>query len=68
MVAEASTYIGKYALYQLDTHFSVWVEIRDAREVFGRKDYKVQPVEGNGHRWVSANALSSFLTSEEFQQ
>jgi len=33
------------------------VRIIDCREVFGRVDYLVEPIAGNGVRWVAADSV-----------
>jgi hypothetical protein len=34
------------------------VEILDVRDSFGRTDYKVKPVSGEGTRWVSSESVT----------
>jgi hypothetical protein len=48
--------VGKVAVLRVDG-FRVHVRLLDARLHWGRIDYLVTPVDGDGERWVSAERL-----------
>lgn len=56
-VADLSTYLGKTGLLRLHGLGFV-VAIKDVRRVFGRLDFMVHPIDGQGSDWVSASSVS----------
>ena len=54
--------IGKVGLWntgrrQGSMYMRARVTVLDARMVFGRQDYLIQPVDGEGSAWVDAGAV-----------
>ena len=41
----------------MDPGFSIAVRIIDTRTVFGRTDYKLEPISGRGSKWVESSAV-----------
>jgi hypothetical protein len=59
-VAELVAVIDRGGLLDLTADrvpLSVRVVVRDARRVFGRVDYLVEPTQGRGRAWVSADRV-----------
>jgi hypothetical protein len=59
-VAELAQLVGRVGLLDLTSDrvaISVRVTIHDAREVFGRRDVLVEPVEGRGRAWVALDRV-----------
>ena len=50
--------INKIGQWNTGKSMTVSVKIIDARRVFGRTDYKVEPVQGKGSAWVDAGMVS----------
>ena len=48
---------GQRALWGIDT-LKVLVDIRDIRDVFGRVDFLISPVDGSGEKWVQKGSLT----------
>lgn len=48
--------IGRRGTLTVDS-LTLTVDIRDARQVFGRVDYLVTPVDGGGEQWVSSDRV-----------
>jgi hypothetical protein len=51
-------FVGRAGLLRTDNNLTFAVEVLDAREVWGRLDYRVEPVAGNGSAWVSAERVT----------
>lgn len=51
---EKTELIGRLASLRVDD-FGFIVSIRDVREVYGRTDYLVIPLEGRGESWVASS-------------
>lgn len=51
--------IGKKGSLQFDHTISFFVEVTDARMVFGKLQYEVKPVEGFGTLWIKADRLTN---------
>jgi hypothetical protein len=61
---ELMTNVGSVAELAIERGgLRVLVRVLDAREVFGRTDYLVQPECGRGTAWVSADRLEHYLTA-----
>ncbi len=56
-VTEQAAKIGKQGLFHVEKGFKIVVVIQDVREVFGRLDYSIRPVEGVGSLWVSSERV-----------
>ncbi|MDE2101764.1 MAG: hypothetical protein KGL39_31245 [Patescibacteria group bacterium] len=54
---EKIKYIGKSALLNCGG-LKFNVEILDCRESFGRTDFQVKPVSGDGSKWVAQDSLT----------
>lgn len=54
---ELAEYVGREGLLRVD-HLSVTVRSLDAREVFGRLDVLVEPVQGTGQAWVAESRIT----------
>lgn len=50
--------IGKDAVYHEELGLKVKVKILDARQQFGRVDYQVMPLAGEGDAWVSESRVT----------
>ncbi len=50
---QLSDVLGAHAVVRIDK-LSIRVRIEDSREVWGRTDYRITPLAGSGHQWVSA--------------
>jgi hypothetical protein len=46
--------IGQIGLYHTLNGLSIAVTVTDARNAFGRIDYQITPVSGNGSAWIEA--------------
>lgn len=55
--AELVSVINSNGFLTVD-EFRIKVKIKDARTVFGRTDYLVEPIEGEGEKWVSSERVS----------
>jgi hypothetical protein len=55
---ELSFNIGKRGFLDVNG-MEFHVEIRDARQVFNRVDYRVTPVDGNGNSWVESSRVKA---------
>lgn len=53
---QAQAVVGKQALLTIQD-LTILVEIIDARECWGRKDYRVKPTQGSGRQWVSTERV-----------
>ena len=51
------TAIGTKAVWPAHNGLNVFVEITDAKRVFGRLDYQVKPISGSGEAWVNSETL-----------
>jgi hypothetical protein len=49
--------IGKTAILSVEKTLKVMVRILDCREVWGRQDYEITPLAGDGKQWVSADRV-----------
>ena len=49
--------VGSLDLTSDRVPISVRVTVYDVRQVFGRRDYLVEPVAGRGRAWVSADRV-----------
>lgn len=56
-VAKLAQAIGKRGRL-MESGLAFHVEIRDVREVYGRLDYLVIPVAGDGSKWVAAERVT----------
>lgn len=64
--AEAGKLMGRRVLVPAGQSPVYWAGvIEDVREVFGRVDYLVQPVAGEGAAWVSADRCRLEPAGEE---
>ena len=45
--------------------FKIKVQIDDARQVFGRVDYLVTPIEGKGKQWMSEDHITVLSPTNE---
>lgn len=50
--------LGKTVLY-ISGEMRFKVKIFDVRQMFGRTDYHIEPVAGNGCQWVSSEKIKS---------
>ena len=60
-VAEMARSIGRHGKYRaqgVEGALAFSVVVRDVRQVFGRMDYQVEPVDGFGRCWVSESSVS----------
>lgn len=55
--AELASYVGKEGILAVDK-LGVLVRSLDAREVFGRLDIFVEPVQGWGKAWVAESRIA----------
>ena len=55
---ELATYVGREGLLSGVGLLSVCIRSLDAREVYGRLDVLVEPVEGTGEAWVSESRIA----------
>ena len=55
---ELRAYVGRQGLLTMGGPLSVLVKSVDAREVFGRLDILVEPVEGTGQAWVAESRIA----------
>lgn len=53
---EKMALIGKLADYSVN-ELVFEVEITDVRDRFGKTDYLIVPLKGDGRRWVSASSI-----------
>ena len=51
---------GKMQFHAIHIH----VRIVDCREAFGRTDYLIEPLAGDGQQWVSADRVSSLAEGQ----
>jgi hypothetical protein len=49
--------VGCYGYWHVEK-IKVFIEIVDVREVYGRVDVLIQPTQGLGEQWVSAERIS----------
>lgn len=45
--------------------FKIKVQINDVRQVFGRVDYLVIPIEGEGQQWMSEDRITVLSPTNE---
>jgi hypothetical protein len=62
-IASIAKSIGKNGTYQIRSasgeSLHVNVRIIDVRSAFGRIDYRIEPIQGTGQVWVSADSISN---------
>lgn len=56
--AEAAKLIDTFASLRIED-LTIDVRIMDVRESFGRTDYKIAPINGQGEQWVSADRVQT---------
>jgi hypothetical protein len=49
--------VGRYRAQGVEGLLSFSVRVCDVRQVFGRVDYEVEPVDGAGRCWVSESSV-----------
>lgn len=57
-VLDMAKVIGKPGLFHVDKGFKVQVIVQDVRQVFGRIDYCIRPVDGIGNLWIDSNRVT----------
>ena len=50
---------GLTGTLSVEKSLRVAVRIVDAREVYGRTDYLVEPIQGSGQQWVSSERVAT---------
>lgn len=56
-VKELASFIGKQGFLNID-NMQVKVTVMDVRQVFGRIDFQITPMDGNGNNWVEASRVN----------
>jgi len=54
---EMSGPIGAHGIYEVGTNLDFQVRIVDARQRYGQTDYLIEPVAGQGRKWVSHESV-----------
>lgn len=56
--------LGTYAAYFPEGRYSIsfLVKIIDVRNVWGRDQYRIEPVRGQGSKWVNAESIMPVAT------
>jgi hypothetical protein len=53
---EAQAYLDKEAFYDVD-QMTVFVTITDVRESWGRLQFEILPIRGEGTKWVNSESV-----------
>ena len=49
--------VGRYRAQGVEGLLSFGVRVCDVRQVFGRVDYEIEPIDGAGRCWVSESSV-----------
>lgn len=68
-ISEMNQLVNATATYQVKGTFKVNVRIVDVREVWGRTDVMIRPVDGTGELWVDVQSVVNVkpMTFAEYQ-
>ncbi len=55
---ELSQHVGKLATWVTCPEIGVQVKILDAKLAYGRMRYRIQPVAGDGWKWVESSSVT----------